>query len=76
MEIAHYIATIILILFVIKIIFSFIFWMREDGKKVEKGHRRRRHVQENYTLPPALEESFEDDNSDDDDFDNDNFDEN
>jgi TM2 domain-containing membrane protein YozV len=57
MEIAHYIATIILILFVIKIIFSFIFWMREDDKKVEKGHRQRRHVQENYAQYKALDDN-------------------
>jgi TM2 domain-containing membrane protein YozV len=47
MEIAHYIAIVLLILFVIKIIFSFIFWIYASENKVEEGHRRRRHVQEN-----------------------------
>ena len=35
MEIAHYIATILIIIFVLKIIFSFIFWMSANEKKVE-----------------------------------------
>ena len=47
MEIAHYIATIILILFVIKIIVSFVLWMNSAGKTEERGHKRR-HNRENF----------------------------
>lgn len=47
MEIAHYIATIILILFVIKIIVSFVLWMNSAGKTEERGHRRR-HNREDF----------------------------
>ena len=36
MEVAHYIATILIILFVLKIIFSFVFWMSTNQKKEEK----------------------------------------
>ena len=31
--------------------------MREDDKKVEKGHRQRRHVQENYAQYKALDDN-------------------
>lgn len=57
MEIAHYIATIILILFVIKIIFSFIFWMRGDSKRIHEG--RRKQSQENYApyIAPQQEQN-------------------
>jgi len=55
MEIAHYIATIILILFVIKIIASFVLWMNSAGKTEERGHRRR-HNRENYAPYTTLEQ--------------------
>ena len=56
MEIAHYIATIILILFVIKIIVSFVLWMNSAGKTEERGHTRR-HNRENFNIRPGQYES-------------------
>ena len=57
MEIAHYIATIILILFVIKIIVSFVLWMNSAGAHEEKGHKRRQNNKEHFNIRPGTYES-------------------
>jgi TM2 domain-containing membrane protein YozV len=40
---AHNIATILILLFILKIIFSFVFWMYANNKKEEEGHHKREH---------------------------------
>ena len=67
MEIAHYIATIILILFVIKIIISFILWMNSVGKKEDfdknlaqyesKGHDGAPKDKSDYFVKTSSDES-------------------